>query len=422
MNQDLCKYIGIGAAKKSKRLILLGASGSIGQTSLGFLKQRSDIELVGLSVHTSLDFVRNYLRQEEEEKQPKSKLSHIAISSLKYTEETKELSKEYPHISFYVGPEGMLEMIYRAYHQGHADTILTAIVGAVGIRATLLAIELGMKIALANKEALVTAGPVIQNALLMAKKNSKQVSLIPVDSEHNSVFRLVYAQEAKNIGRVILTASGGPFIDLASEDLASITKNEVLRHPTWSMGPKITVDSAGMINKGLEIIEAHYLFALPYAELGVWIQRNSLIHALLELCDGSYCMHASSAHMIFPIAHALLFPDTMTEFHPQAQQPPQWPNITFEEVNKTKYPGFYIAIEAGKMGGSAPAIFNGANEVAVAAFLADQIHFTQIVDVIHSVMDCAQVEHGLGLEIFLAADAWARKQAQLEVEKKSMLV
>ena len=308
-------------------------------------------------------------------------------------------------------------MISRAYYEDEADTILTAIVGAAGIRATTQAIQLGMKVALANKETLVTAGPMIQQALLEARQNEKKSVMIPVDSEHNSLFRLIYREEAEAIRRLILTASGGPFVDLSVDELACVTKEQVLKHPTWSMGAKITVDSAGMINKGLEVIETHYLFAAPYENIGVCIHRNSLVHAMLEFCDGSYTMHTYSPDMVFSIAHALFFPENVAYRHPQADAPPEWPVIHFEELSKDKYPGFYLCMEAGKAGGNAPAVFNGANEAAVAAFLADRIHFTQIAEVIDSVMDCAPIDHGSDLELFLEADAWGRKQAEQEIAK-----
>ncbi len=416
------------AAKKTRRLILLGASGSIGQTTLSYLesltifqKEETEIEVVGISVHSSIQFVRKYLYTLGTLKKNKATHPfHVAISNPKYQSEVRKLQKEFSHVTFYVGANGLLDMIASAQNDG-ADTLLTAIVGSAGIQATLQGIYLGMKIALANKETLVTAGPVIQKAMLESsaqKPIEKQASLLPTDSEHNSVFRMLYGLQKNDLRRIILSASGGPFRDLKPEELPSVTKERVLKHPNWSMGNKITVDSASMINKGLEMIEAHYVFSCPYERLEAWLHRPSLVHAIAELSDGSYLFHASSPDMVFPIAHVLFFPQSVPQKHIKAKVSLEWEALSFSKLQKELYPGFFLCLDAGKKGGTAPAILNAANEIAVKAFLQDKIHFTQIVNVISSIMDNADIQETDDLNTFLEADQWARNQAHTLIAKK----
>ena len=410
---NLFEYINPQNAQRTYRLILLGASGSIGQTTLRFLEEHPSVEidLVALSVHTSLDFLRAYLRK------PPPTLKYICISSDAVDSHSiKQLQTDYPSIKFYQESHGLLEMISVAEQEG-ADTILTAIVGAAGIQATLHALKLGLKIALANKETLVTAGPAIQALCKKQKAKGEIPVILPVDSEHSSVFRLLDQLSPSNIRRIILTASGGPFRELSLDELARVDKAMVLQHPTWSMGAKITVDSAGMVNKGLELIEAHYLFGLPYPMLHVWIHSDSIVHAIGDLSDGSFLFHASAPDMVFPIAHALLYPETLSQRHSVATQPPQWPALGFSEVDKKRYPGFHICLAAAHNGGTATAILNATNEIAVAGFLKDQIHFTQIPDILESVMNMAKFENGSDLGLYLEADAWARVQAQDYLKK-----
>ena len=419
MSNSICKYTNPQAARKSQRLAVLGASGSVGQTTLSFVKSQAELQVVAISVHTSVDFIRHYVNSENSNKENaahngNSMLMHVAVSSPARQSELQQLRSDFPYIRFYCGKQGLLELLIQAREEG-VDTAVIAIVGAAGIEATLLAIRLGMKVALANKEALVTAGPSIQSALRksLTKPIAEQAVLLPVDSEHSSVFRLSHNLHPSNqLHKVILTASGGGLRDLSLQQLLSVTKKEVLNHPTWSMGSKITVDSAGLINKGLEVIEAHYLFALAYERLDVWIHRESLTHAIIELSDGSYLLHASAADMVFPIAYALFFPEALPKSHPQASLPLAWPSLDFVRPDKERFPGFYLCLDTARVGGTAPAIFNAANEVAVDAFLKEQIQFTQIPNIIQAVLEAAQFEHGEELALFLQADAWSRQKAR----------
>ena len=394
---------------KTKNLVLLGASGSIGKTTLNYLNtdknnESYDIKIVAISIHTSISFLQNLNLENFKY------LKYICISSDKNYEDNQNLIKKFKNIKFFFGSDGLIEMLEVSNANG-ADTVLIAIVGSVGIKVTLKAIQLGMKIALANKESLVLAGKVIQNELIKNKnsKNSKKAFLIPVDSEHNSLFRIIEKINYSSLSKIILTASGGSLRDLDPDKIRNVTKAEVLKHPNWEMGAKITIDSASLINKGLEIIEAHFLFNIDYDNLDAYIHRDSIVHAIIESKDGSYFFHASYPDMSFPIAHSLFYPEEEILIkNEKSTSPLEWNELKFSKPDAKLYPGFYLCKEVGKIGRTAPAIFNAANEVAVSAFLEDRINFTQIIDVIKEVIDCANFEAGEELEIFLSADNWAR--------------
>jgi len=390
------------ASRKTERLIVLGASGSVGTTALNFLKTVTDIVPVGISIHTSITRLREILSE--------FSIPHVAITDADvYTESIGQLKRDFPTVRFYSGESGCIDMIYTA----GADTVLTAMVGASGIRATMAAFSLGMKVALANKETMVTAGPAIEESV---KRNANRPVIIPVDSEHNGVFQLLLGVPDHHLNKIYLTASGGPFREMAPERIKTVTREEVLNHPTWAMGAKITVDSAGMINKGLEVIEAHYLFSVPYEKLAVLIHKNSFIHAMVETIDGGFLMAGSTPNMVFPVAHALYYPDAVSVKHPHATAPDAWPDLCFEPVNLERYPGFRLCVEAGKSGGTAPAILNAANEVAVASFLAGIIEFTDIPPLIEMVLAEIPIERGVELDLFLEADRRARQLAEKKIK------
>ncbi len=402
---------------KTKNLILLGASGSIGKSTLDYLKtdpekKKYGINIVALSVHSSLEFLKEYLSHKRET------LRYVCVSSKEVKEEARELSLLHKEIKFFYESDGLVEMLEEAHGIG-ADTVMVAVVGSVGIMATLRAIQLGMKVTLANKESLVLAGSVVLKELRKRKLAypEEPAFLLPVDSEHNSVFRIIEKMKTSAVHRIILTASGGSLRDLSANEIKKVTKAQVLKHPNWSMGAKINVDSASMINKGLELIEAHYLFEWEYSKLEAYIHRHSLVHALVECSDGSYLFHASFPDMSYPIAHTLFYPEPVPHTQRAYSQPLEWSSLEFSLPNREIYPGFYLSVEVAKQGLTAPAIFNATNEVAVAAFLEDKIHFTQIVDVIKEVLDEAILEKGDDLPIFLDADAWARSRALHYIKK-----
>lgn len=434
-SEHIQKSLHLSSSYKTEKLILLGASGSIGKSTLSFLEKQDEIELSAFSVHTSIGFIYQFLK-----KTKKSNMD-IAITSNYDKKEFQELRSSFPQNRFYLGMDGMIKMIESAASRG-ADTVLTAVVGSIGITATIRTIELGLKLALANKESLVTAGPVIRSCLdSVCTKPTQEVnssllpspfhpplpsspslpSILPVDSEHNSILRVGSSISFDSVRKVILPASGGPLLHWKEEDIAFVSKEEVLAHPNWSMGPKISVDSAGMINKGLEIIEAHYLFSLPYEMLDAWIHPCSLVHSILELSDGSYFFHASSPDMLFPIAHSLCFPNPPPFLRTQEQTPLMWNPLDFQSVLEKKYPGFFLCLEAGREGGTAPSILNAANEEAVRFFLEGRIDFIKIPDLIRSVLDQMDICQSEELEIFLEADRKAREEAKKIVETNKLL-
>ncbi|MCS7205035.1 MAG: 1-deoxy-D-xylulose-5-phosphate reductoisomerase [Leptospiraceae bacterium] len=366
---DFRERLNLKYAAPTKKLTLLGASGSIGKTTLEVLRRFPQIQLEEISVHTSIKELPKLI----EEFQPKQ----ITI-----TDESKfdEFTKNYHNvkIKFYRGYEGLLEMI----NHSQGDTVLNALTGSIGLEATIEAIKNQKKLCIANKESLVVGGELIFQML-----KQYQAPLIPVDSEHNAAFQLLLSQNPKNIRKLILTASGGPFRDYTTEELKKVKKEDVLKHPTWNMGKKITVDSASLINKGLEVIEAHYIFGLPYEKIDVKIHKDSFVHSMIQLNDGSYMLATSPPNMIFPIAHSLFFPEVLPEKLKEFQEPENWPCLKFYPVDKEKYPGFYLCIEAGTLGKSAPIVLNASNEVAVDLFLNDQIHFTEIPLIIKDALE-----------------------------------
>ncbi len=388
-------------AKRTEKLLILGASGSVGTTAIRFLEKDGSIQLIGASVHSDVSRLREIASRH--------RLKFAAISSSDaFDEHRQSLQSEFPDMNLFRGEEGLVKLTQACADTG-VDTVLTAVVGACGILATKAAIECGLKIALANKETLVTAGPAIVSLLRrMRAQGNKMPSIIPVDSEHSAVFQLIENQPKQNVHTVILTASGGPFRDTAPENIKHMTREQVLQHPTWNMGPKITVDSAGMINKGLEIIEAHFLFSLPYDRLDVLIHKNSYAHALLRTKDGAYQISVSPPDMVFPIAHALYYPFPLPELHASAASPEAWPPLEFEKINLEKYPGFQVCLDAGRAGGTVPAVLNAANEVAVSLFLKNIIPFTNIPVFLEMVVNRIPKETGDDFALFLEADRKAR--------------
>ncbi|MGI8407825.1 MAG: 1-deoxy-D-xylulose-5-phosphate reductoisomerase [Actinomycetota bacterium] len=296
----------------------------------------------------------------------------------------------------------------------NADIILNAVVGAAGLKASLAALSSGKRLALANKESLVAGGEV---CLAAARRGGGEI--IPIDSEHAALAQCLEGRRADVIKRAILTASGGPFRE--RKDLSGVTQDEALAHPTWNMGPKITVDSATMMNKGLEVIEAHFLFGLGYDEIDVLVHPQSIVHALVELVDGSLIMQAAPADMRIPIAAALSAPDRFA---------PAWstlelassPALRFEQVDDSRFPAVALAYEAGRAGGTATAVLNAANEVAVAAFLGGELCFTEITSLSERVLEQHEPEDASELKSVLAADVWARRTAHEVITTEPQVV
>ncbi len=286
------------------------------------------------------------------------------------------------------------------------DVVLNAVTGAVGLAATLAAIEAGRVLALANKESLIMGGPLVAGRAAPGQ-------IVPVDSEHSAIAQCLRGGRAAEVSKLVITASGGPFLHRSRADLADVTPEQALAHPTWNMGPVITVNSATLVNKGLELIEAHLLFGVGFDRIDVVVHRQSVIHSMVEFTDGSTLAQASPPDMRIPIALALGWPDRV----PAAAAPVDWTTAhtwTFEPLDEEAFPAVGLARQVGAAGGTAPAVYNAANEVCVAAFLAGQIPFAGIVDTVAQVVSEQQDPAGRTVELadVLAADSWARDRAR----------
>lgn len=305
------------------------------------------------------------------------------------------------------GREGLLE----ASGRGNEDLVVNALVGAVGLEATMRAVESGSSIALANKEVLVMAGE-----LVTAEMDKRSLSLVPIDSEHSAIFQCLQGEDAGRVRRIILTASGGPFLNKTREELEQVTVEEALDHPNWSMGRKVTIDSASLMNKGLEVIEARWLFGLEPDFVDVVIHPQSIIHSMVEFVDGSIKAQLGVPDMRIPIAYALTWPD-------------RWPGdygtmdflsareLTFLPPDRERFPALGLAYEALKIGGTAPCVLNGADELAVEAFLSGQIKFSGIPYTIEEALNRHSVVSSPDLEDILEADRWVRKVVREEILK-----
>lgn len=372
-----------------QKICLLGASGSVGDSTLKVIRQfREHFSLHSFSVHSNIQKAAFII----EEFSPQELVVTSPINQ-------SILGDFYKGTKIFYGANYLQDIV----SSPKIDTVVTAIVGSSGIYPTIAAIRAGKKIAIANKETLVTFGPVIQ--ALLSKSNSR---LVPVDSEHNALFQLLEPLHRKNVKKVILTASGGPFRDLPIEKFPEITKEQALKHPTWNMGPKITVDSAGMVNKGLEVIEAYYLFGFDYNSIDVVIHPESIVHGIVELVDGASLLYASHPDMIFPVAHSLFHPLPTPELLKE-RKPATWKSLNFREPDNARYPALQLAYKAGKCGGTATAIFNAANEEAVSLLLQDKIRFIDIPNLIEQSLEKIPSVKSTELEVYLEADRKARE-------------
>ncbi len=372
-------------------LVLLGATGSIGESALDVLADLRDrFRVVGLSCHRRW---RELAAIAERTAAPAVAIADEAAWREAHAEGA------FRGRECLSGPAGVIELASR----GETDIVLNGIVGAAGLRATLAALEAGKGVALANKESLVVGGELVMRAAGGSGR------LRPVDSEHNAIWQLLSDRPREDVRRIVLTASGGPFRGASRERLNSVTPQEALAHPTWSMGPKITVDSATLANKGLEIIEAHHLFGLGYDRIEVVIHPQSIVHGLVEWVDGTLFAELGEPDMRAPIRAALTWPDRV----PVAGYTDltRLSGLTFEDPDPERFPALGIARSAGEAGGTAPAVFNAVNEVAVSAFLAGRIRFSQIPSLCESVLSEHDVQAADSIDTLFEADRWARARA-----------
>ncbi|NJK42122.1 MAG: 1-deoxy-D-xylulose-5-phosphate reductoisomerase [Acaryochloridaceae cyanobacterium SU_2_1] len=378
-----------------KAITLLGSTGSIGTQTLDIVAQYPEqFRVVGLAAGRNLDLLVKQIRQFQPEIVAIADASQLSSLSAALAD-----LEQQPHLV--AGETGVAEVA--AY--GDAESVVTGIVGCAGLLPTIAAIQAGKDIALANKETLIAGGPVV---LPLVEKHG--VKLLPADSEHSAIFQCLQGVPQGGLRRIILTASGGAFRDWPVEKLPEVTVADALKHPNWSMGRKITVDSATLMNKGLEVIEAHYLFGLDYDQIDIVIHPQSIIHSLIELQDTSVLAQLGWPDMRLPLLYALSWPERVaTDWQPLDLV--KSGDLTFREPNHQKYPCMQLAYEIGRLGGALPAVMNAANEQAVALFLQEQISFLDIPAVIEKTCDRFQAQNTLqpSLEDILAADQWARQ-------------
>lgn len=373
-----------------KKISLLGATGSIGWQTYDILKeQREAFQLVAFSSGKNIEKTREMIDHLKPE-----------LVSVQLEEDALLLAKEYPTIHFTFGAKGLVEV---ATHP-NSTVLVNAVLGSVGLESTLAAIRMGKTIAIANKETLVTAGH-----LVMAEAKKYNATILPVDSEHSAIFQSMNGENPKNIERLIITASGGSFRDKTRDQLKHVTVADALNHPNWSMGAKITIDSATMMNKGLEVIEAHVLFDMPYEKIDVLLHRESIIHSLVEYHDTSVIAQLGTPDMRVPIQYALSYPDRIPLHNGQRLNLAQIGQLHFQEMDFERYPALRLAYEAGRTGGTILTAMNAANEAAVAAFLQGKITFLQIDETIERVMQAHQNIAIPDLQTILQVDSETRK-------------
>ncbi len=382
-----------------KRISLLGSTGSIGVSTLDVIASHPDEFTV-----TALAAGRNVtlLREQINRFRP-------AVAVVADEEDARDLRcclGPNARTAVFSGPEGYREAAAAA----EADMVVSAMVGAAGLLPTLDAIEAGRSVALANKETLVMAG-----ALVLRKAAERGVNIIPVDSEHSAIFQCLQGPRREDLRPIILTASGGPFLHASQEELAAVTTAQALKHPNWMMGKKITIDSATMMNKGLEVIEAGWLFGLPVAAIDVLIHPQSIVHSLVEYRDGSVIAQLGVPDMRVPIAYALSFPRRLQRTEPLLDLSTAGA-LTFDKPDLRRFPALKLAYAAAQKGGTMPAVLNGANECAVAAFIDERIGFIDIFRVAEKVLDHHCVKEEPTVDDILDADRWAREQAEHFIE------
>jgi len=377
-----------------KRISLLGSTGSIGVSTLDVVASHPDEFTV-----TALAAGRNVTLLQAQIKRFRPVLAAVADE-----EDARNLRRflgPNAATAVFSGPDGYREAAAAA----GADMVVSAMVGAAGLLPTLDAIEAGKAIALANKETLVMAGGIV-----LRKAAERGVNIIPVDSEHSAIFQCLQGHRRQDLRRIILTASGGPFLNASPEELAVVTPAQALQHPNWMMGKKITIDSATMMNKGLEVIEAGWLFGLPVTAIDVLIHPQSIVHSLVEYRDGSVIAQLGVPDMRVPIAYALSFPRRLLRTEPLLDLSTVG-DLAFFKPDLQRFPALTLAYAAAKTGGTMPAVMNGANEVAVAAFIDNKIDFNDISRVTEKVLNHHCVKEESNIDGILDADRWAREEA-----------
>ena len=370
-----------------KKILLLGATGSIGLQTIDVIEQHPDrFKLVGIAAGNQTEILNQILEK------------HRSIQVVGIGNEEKK--DEIHHNKVYAGKEAMVQCIQNCEY----DLLVNAVVGFRGLKPTLESLKKGKDVALANKESLVAGGMLVRQTL--KETNTK---LYPIDSEHSAIFQCLQGNDIRQVKRLIITASGGSFRDKTREQLKEVTVEQTLKHPNWNMGKRITVDSATMVNKGFEVIEAHYLFDLPYEKIDTVLHRQSIVHSMVEYNDNAIIAQLGSADMRLPIQYALCYPDrpVLKEDHPLDMTKTM--DLNFKEMDYVRYPMLKLAYEIGKKEGNLGAVFNGADEQAVQLFLDKKISFLQIEESIEQACKQAKYIENPTIDQLETTDAWARK-------------
>lgn len=374
-----------------KKIIILGSTGSIGTQTIDVISQHADkFSCVGISAHTSVDKVIEQVEQ-------------LNIKNVCFSDEKSAVifQKQYAKpINLYIGIEGMCDMV----REIEADMVITSVVGMIGLKPTMEAIKAGKHIGLANKETLVTGGK-----LVMEAAKEKNVKIIPVDSEHSAIFQALNGENPKEVEKIILTASGGPFRGKKFQELENIRVAQALKHPNWSMGRKISIDSATMMNKGLEVIEAKWLFDLEFEKIDVLVHPQSIVHSMVEYVDGSTIAHLGISDMRIPIQYALTYPNRLGNNLPKLNLA-EIGSLTFERIDQEAFKCFDLAMKALKKGQSHTCVLNAANEVAVALFLEEKIGFNDIYRIIEGALNEHQAMAFNTVEEIIALDENIRRE------------
>ncbi|TCP70112.1 1-deoxy-D-xylulose-5-phosphate reductoisomerase [Baia soyae] len=380
----------------SEKLAILGSTGSIGTSTLEVVRgQREEFEVISLSAGSNVELMIKQIRE-----------FHPKVVSMASREAAERVQAEVgPYVQVLWGEEGLLEV---ATHP-EATYLVSALVGSQGLRPTLAAIQAGKKIGLANKETLVTAGHIVTTEAQKAN-----VPLLPIDSEHSAIFQCLNGESMSDVERLIITASGGSFRDRSRTELANVTVEDALKHPNWAMGAKITIDSATMMNKGLEVIEAHWLFELDYDKIDVLLHPQSIIHSLVEFQDGAVMAQLGTPDMKVPIQYALTFPNRLPVQTTKLDLA-KIATLDFREMDFDRYVALRLAFEAGRAGGTMPTVLNAANEVAVARFLRNEIPFLAIDRIVELTLESHQSSVNPTLEEIEEADSWARRFAASQI-------
>lgn len=386
-----------------RHITVLGATGSIGVQTLEVIDQMEDIRAEGLSTYSKIELLEQQARKFRPQK--------VCVVSEPHAKELKMKLAD-TDVKVLSGSEGLVELA-----EGEkSDTVITGIVGIAGLVPTLAAVRAGKRIGLANKETLVTAGDIVMSE---AKRCGAQI--IPVDSEHSAIFQSLAARANpedydREVSEIILTASGGPFFGRTRESLVGVTKEQALKHPNWSMGAKITIDSATLMNKGLEVLEAGHLFSMPLSRVKVVVHRQSIIHSMVRFCDQAVIAQLGAPDMKLPIQYAITYPARMTMTGNELDFLSCGP-LTFDEADVETFRCLSLAYQAGGIGGTMPTVLNGANEEAVSLFLHDKIEFLEIAEVVEQAMDAHKTIATPSVSDILDADLWAREYVRGALHK-----